>query len=145
MAYNYKQGYYTPKHPEKYIGDVNKIIYRSSYELEVNQFFDNNPRVLKWASEEIAIPYFNPVKHKVANYYPDYYVKYVTKDGEVIEEIVEIKPHQQTRRSASRNSRTKLYEDLTYAVNMAKWEAATAWCEKRGFKFRVVTERKIFK
>jgi len=145
MAYKYKQGYYTPKHPEKYIGDVNKIIYRSSYELEVNQFFDNNPRVLKWASEEIAIPYFNPVKHKLANYYPDYYVEYVTRDGEIIKEIVEVKPKQQTTRSYSRNTRTKLYEDLTLAVNTAKWMAAQEWCEKRGLKFRVITERSIFK
>ncbi len=145
MAYNYKQGRFTPKHPEKYLGDVTRITYRSSYELEVNQFFDNNPRVLKWASEEVAIPYFNPVKKRPARYFPDYYVEYVTKDGEIIKEIVEVKPLQQTKQSHSRNPRTKLLEDLTMAVNIAKWQACELWCNERGIKFRVITERSIFK
>lgn len=145
MARNYKQGKYTPTHPEKYIGDLTKIVYRSSWELETNKFFDNNPRVLKWASEEISIPYYNPVKQRPANYFPDYYVEYITKDGEVVKAIVEVKPLAQTRKNTSRNPRTKLYEDLTYAVNVSKWVEAQKWCEARGLKFMLVTEASIFK
>lgn len=145
MAFNYKQGYFVPQHPEKYLGDITKIVYRSSWELEVNKFFDMNPRVVKWGSEEIAIPYYNPVKKRPANYFPDYFVEYITKDGEIIKEIVEVKPLEQTRPGRSRNPRTKLMEDLTYAVNMAKWAAAQAWCEARGLKFRVVSQKSIFK
>jgi len=33
MAY---KGKYTPKHPEKYIGDVKKIIYRSLWERKIH-------------------------------------------------------------------------------------------------------------
>lgn len=145
MAFKYKQGYFQPKHPEKYIGDVTKIVYRSSWELEVHKFFDNNPRILHWGSEEIAIPYYNPVKKRMANYYPDYFCEYITKDGEIIKEIVEVKPLHQTKQSRSRNPRTKLFEDLTMAVNAAKWEAAQQWCSKRGLVFRILTERSIFK
>lgn len=151
MAFKYKQGYYTPKHPEKYIGDVNKIVYRSSYELEVNQFFDNNPRVLKWASEEIAIPYVKPTDGRVHKYYPDYIVCYINKDGEILWELIEVKPLEQTRKSRSRNPKIKLYEDLTYAVNVAKWQQAEAWCRKRTeetgypYKFRILTQKSIFK
>jgi len=29
-------------------------------------------------------------------------------------------------------------------LNMAKWEAAKAWCKDKGLYFRVVTEKDIF-
>lgn len=145
MARNYKQGYYELKNPEKYIGDPDKIRYMSSWELEVHKFFDNNPKVLRWSSEEIAIPYFHPTKNRMARYYPDYYCEYLNKDGEVVREIVEVKPLHQTRRSRSRNPRTKLYEDLVYVENRAKWEAAMKWCEKHNLTFRILTERSVFK
>lgn len=151
MAHKYKQGYYTPKNPQKYLGDVNKIVYRSSYELEVHQFFDNNPRVLKWASEEIAINYIKPTTGRVHKYYPDYLISYVNKDGEIKWELIEVKPTQQTTQSRSRNQRTRLYENIQYTINVAKWEAATRWCETMThqtgypYSFRILTERKIFK
>ena len=151
MAFHYKQGKYTPQHPEKYIGDPTNIVYRSSWELEVNKFFDNNPKVLNWSSEELVIPYYNPVKQRMARYFPDYYIKYMTKDGDIVYEVVEVKPLQQTRRSRSRNPRIKLVEDLTAAVNAAKWAAATEWCTAKqtetgqSHKFRVITETSIYK
>lgn len=151
MAFAYKQGYYTPKNPEKYLGDPAKIRYMSSWELETHKFFDNNPNVLKWASEEIAIPYIKPTDGRVHKYYPDYFIHYRTRDGELKWELIEVKPAQQTRQSRSRNQRTKIYEDITYAVNVCKWQAAQAWCEKqtqltgKPYVFRIITERSIFK
>lgn len=141
----YKQGYYTPKHPEKYVGDVTKIRYMSSWELQTHQFFDNNSRVLRWASEEIAIPYIKPTDGRMHKYYPDYWVEYVNVDGEIFQEIIEVKPAQQTRESKSRNPKHRLYEQLTFAVNTAKWQHAIAWCESRNMKFRIITENSIFK
>lgn len=151
MAFKYKQGYFTPTHPEKYLGDVTKIVYRSSWELEVNKFFDMNPRVLRWGSEEIAIDYIKPTTGRVHKYYPDYLISYINKDGEVKWELIEVKPKQQTTQSRSRNQRTRLYENIQYAVNTAKWEAAIRWCEKMTqqtgypYTFRILTEHKIFK
>lgn len=145
MAYKFRQGYYKPKNPEKYRGDVSKIVYRSSWELSFNKFLDNNPNVLEWASEEIVIPYIKPTDNKVHRYFPDYWVKYKNTKGEIIEEVVEVKPSTQTRRTRSRNPKTRLVEDVTYAINTKKWEAAQKWCEARGIKFRIITEQHLFR
>ena len=145
MAFNYKQGWYTPKNPDKYVGDLSKIRYMSSYELQMHEFLDNNPNVLRWSSEEIAIPYIKPTDGKVHRYFPDYWVEYVDKDGNTIQEIIEVKPMDQTRRSRRRNPKQKLIEDVQYAVNVAKWEAAQKFCDKYGIIFKIVTEKKIFK
>lgn len=140
----FTQGLFTPRNPHKYIGDPTKIRYMSSYELETHKFFDGNERVLRWSSEEIAIPYLKPTDRKMHKYYPDYWVEYINKDGEVVQEIIEVKPASQTRVPRA-NSKHKVYEQLTLAVNVAKWQAAQAFCESKGWKFRIITERSIFK
>lgn len=140
----FAQGYYLPKHPEKYIGDVTKIRYMSSWELRTHQFFDNNPNILRWSSETIAIPYIKPTDGRTHKYFPDYYVEYKNQKGELVREILEVKPASQTRKARS-NSKHKLYEDVTYAINMAKWDAAAQYCAKMGIKFRIITEKSIFK
>lgn len=145
MEKNFRQGFFTPKNPDKYVGDVSKIRYMSSWELEFHNFLDNNPNVLSWSSEEIAIPYLKPTDRKIHRYYPDYWVKYKDRDGNIIQEIIEVKPHKETRKTRARNPKTRLYEDITYAINVAKWRAAKQFCDKYGIKFRIVTERKIFK
>lgn len=146
----FKQGYYTAKHPDKYLGDVNKIRYMSSWELSFNKFLDNNPNVIGWASEEIAIPYVKPTstrKNKIHKYYPDYYVKYKDKHGNIIQEIIEIKPNNQIQapKRRGKNKKTQLYEQLTWVVNCAKWKAAQQFCNKYGIRFRIVTEKELFK
>lgn len=141
----YKQGYYTPKNPQKYVGDITKIRYMSSYELQVHQFLDNNSRVLRWASESIAIPYVKPTDGRVHKYYPDYWVEYIDVHGEIKQEILEVKPMDQTRASKSRNPKHRLYEQLTFAVNTAKWEQAILWCKQHNMEFRILTENGIFK
>jgi len=145
MAYKFKQGYYTPKNPEKYKGNLAKIVYRSSWEQTFNSFLDNNPNVLGWASEEIVIPYIKPTDNKVHRYFPDYWMMYQNKDGDIIQEIIEVKPSIQVRKPRSRKPKTRLIEDVTYAINNAKWEAATKWCEARGMLFRILTEKDLFK
>ena len=145
MAYNFKQGLYTPKHPEKYCGDVNRIVYRSSWELSFNQFLDNNANVLRWASEEIIIPYVKPTDGKIHKYYVDYLVEYRNTSGEVQVDLIEVKPQKQTRRSRSKIQKTKLVEDITYAINQAKWKAASDFAEQRGWKFRIITEKTLFR
>lgn len=144
MAKNFQQGKYVPKHPEKYVGDVTNIVYRSSYELEMNQFLDNNVRVLHWSSEEIAIPYIKPTDGRVHRYFPDYWVEYADKDGVIAQEIIEVKPYSQTR-SPRGNHKHKLYEQITLAINVAKWKACSEFCKQNNMKFRIITEKKLFK
>lgn len=138
------QGRYKPKHPEKYLGDINNIVYRSSWELKFNQFLDNNPNILKWGSEIIAIPYLKPTDNKIHKYYIDYIIVYKTINNEIKTELVEIKPLKQTKVSRSRNSQNRLYENITYAINQAKWKAATDFAKARGWSFRILTENELF-
>lgn len=147
MPTNWRQGEYTPNHPEKYMGDVNNIFYRSSWELEAFKFLDNNPNVIRWASEEIVIPYLRPTKTgniKKSKYYPDIYMEYKDRGGRVHKELIEIKPKKQTKPSRSRNPKTKLYENEVYHKNRLKWEAAEKWCNQRGIKFRILHEEEQF-
>jgi hypothetical protein len=148
----WQQGKFHPRNPEKYLGDLEKIVFRSSWELEAFRFLDRNPNILHWISEGIPIPYLKPVPPSVnargfveTVYYPDLFVVYRNKEGEIVKEMVEIKPLKQTRTSRARNQSTKLQENYTYAINKSKWEAAKIWCAKRGIKFSLATEKSIFK
>lgn len=137
---NFRQGKFIPRNPQKYIGDPNKIRFMSSWELRFDQFLDSNENILAWASEEIAIPYMKPTDGKVHRYYPDYFIKYRDKQGNIFQEIVEIKPLSQ--RKLRKNS--NLYERLTFAVNTAKWEQAEKFCKQRGITFRLLSENELF-
>lgn len=141
----WKQGYYRPKHPDKYRGDPTHIRYMSSWEYKVDEFLDNNPNILQWSSEEFYIPYYHPFRKRPARYYPDYWVKFKNRKGEIVQEIWEVKPSTQTKKTRSKNPKQKLYEQATYAVNVSKWKAANQFCHKYGIKFRILTEKDIFK
>ena len=134
------QGVYTPNHPEKYVGNVKEIIYRSSWEQSFNKFLDNNPNVLKWSSEELAIPYKHPFKGKMVRYYPDYWIEYRTKGGIVKREIIEVKPANQVNRPKGGNK----YDKMRWIVNMEKWKAAKMFCDRNNIEFRILTEQSLF-
>ncbi len=144
----YKQGWFTPRHPEKYIGDLEKIRFMSSWELHTHRFLDNNPNILKWSSESIVIPYVKPTDNKVHRYFPDYFVLYRNRKGQLVREIWEVKPLSQTKKPRAtkrKSAKTRLYEDLTYAINISKWETAKKFCDKYGMTFRIMTERDIYR
>lgn len=143
MSKGYRQGLYIVKNPHKYVGDPSKVRYMSSWELHAHQFFDNNPNVLRWASEEIAIPYVAP-NGKLRRYYPDYWIEYKDKQGNIVQEMLEVKPAKQTKMSTSRGKR-QLIENVQLAVNLAKWDAASKFCAKYGIRFRIITENELFK
>jgi hypothetical protein len=136
----YAQGIFTPKNPAKYVG-IGNIRYRSGWELTFMMFADNNPKVIKWASESIKIPYRNPLTGKQTIYVPDFFMVYQGKDGQPTAELIEIKPKKQTMISEkTRSARDR----AAVAVNHAKWAAAMAWSKRNGIKFRVITEDDIF-
>ena len=143
MAY---RGRYNPKNKSKYMGDPTKIIYRSLWERKCMLIFDENPNVTKWASEEIAIPYLSPVDRKRHKYYPDFIIEMKNKQGEVETVMIEVKPKKQTQppKKPKRQTKRFLNEAKTYLTNQAKWEAASAFCDKKGWTFKILTEKEIF-
>ena len=76
------KGKYKPTYPEKYLGDPTNIIYRSLWERKFCKYCDLNDSIIKWASEEITIPYRSPIDNRIHRYFPDFYIKYkdVKKD-----------------------------------------------------------------
>ena len=136
----FAQGRFEMKNPSKYVGKKTPLA-RSSWEFVFMRMLDEHPGVQNWASESIQIPYRDPLTGKSTIYVPDFFVVYVDKNGSKHAEVVEVKPANQTLREKVGKSIARQQE---YVKNMAKWEAATAWCKQQGIKFRVVNEGDIF-
>lgn len=134
------QGIYEVKNSAKYMG-LKKPKYRSSWELAFCTFCDNNNSILKWASESIQIPYRNPLTGKQTIYIPDFFIQYITKNNQVISELIEIKPKKQT---FIESKRVSARDRAAIVINHAKWEQANHWCKKMGITFRVLTEQELF-
>ncbi len=141
----FHQGRFRPQNPQKYLGDVNNIIYRSSWELRFLRWCDQNTNILQYGSEEFFIPYVSPVDNRVHRYFPDFIIKVQHKDGSVKRYVVEVKPEKQTKPPKQRKRVTKsfIYESKTYAVNQAKWKAAEEWCKDRRLEFKIITEKQL--
>jgi hypothetical protein len=142
MAY---QGIFRPKNPKKYIGDSNNIVYRSSWECRVMNWFDQNDDIISWASEELIVPYKSPIDNRFHRYFPDFIVKVKTRDGTMKTLMIEVKPKKQTLPPEQKKRATKQYvnEVVTYGVNQAKWKAAQEYCLDRGWEFKIMTEEHL--
>ena len=136
----FAQGRYTLKYPEKYLGTKTPI-YRSSWEFAFMKFCDESPSVSKWASESVKIPYRNPLTGKHTVYVPDFLIQYSDKNGRPHVELIEVKPDNQTMKE---NVGRDKWRQAQYIQNIAKWEAARAWCKQKRIFFRVITEKDIF-
>ena len=134
-----------PKNPQKYLGDYNNIWARSSWEVRVMNWFDRNPDVIEWGSEELVIPYISPVDGRPHRYFPDFFVKVKTKEGKTKTMVVEVKPDRETKEPKQKQRITKQYIDevVTYGVNQAKWKYAEEYCLDRGWEFKVLTEKHL--
>lgn len=133
MAYS---GKYQVMNRDKYNGDPDKVVYRSMWEKYVFIWCDTNPKVKRWSSEEIVIPYYYDVDKKYHRYFPDIFIQ--TEEKSI---LVEIKPDKETKPPVGQR-RTKKYinESLTYVKNMNKWEAASEYCKDRKWEFQIWTE-----
>ena len=137
---------YKPSNPQKYVGDVNNIICRSSWERRFCNWCDSNESILEWGSEEFWIPYRSPVDNRVHKYFPDFFVKVRERNGMIKKYVIEVKPHKQTQQpnpKPKRKTKSWLYEVKTYAVNQAKWRAATEFCAARLLEFKIITENEL--
>jgi hypothetical protein len=143
MAYtkNTLTGKYTPQHPDKYIGDVNNIWYRSSYELRFMKWCDFTPKVKKWNSEEVTVPYISPKDNRLHRYFVDFIFQ--TDSGTF---LVEIKPSRFTKApivEGKKPTKNLLLELSQWEVNQAKWKAATAYAASNNWKFVILTEKDL--
>ena len=138
------KGTFKPKNPTKYNGNANNIIYRSLWELRVMKYLDDHPEVIWWASEELIIPYYNPIDNKKHRYFPDFVAKMKRKDGTVMTYVIEVNPEIQTKKpEQKRKTKRYIQESMTYIVNQSKWKAATEFCNDNGWEFKIITEKHL--
>lgn len=134
---SYYQGKFVPKNKSKYHGDVDNIIYRSSWELAVLKWCDTNSSVVKYSSEEVVIPYRWDIDKRMHRYFMDFKITF--DNGKTI--LVEVKPKKETQ-PPKRPDKSKRYisEAMTYVKNQNKWDAAETYAKDRGWEFQVWTE-----
>jgi len=147
---NYFQGYYNPINPEKYIGKLDEIIYRSSYEYRFCVYCDKTDRVIKWSSEPAAIKYYNPMDKKIHEYYVDFYVKLKGPEDKDQDILVEVKPSRQLSKPVyeKKYMKAKSLKNYNkscemYIQNMSKWKAAKQFADERDMKFMIITEKNL--
>jgi TnsA endonuclease N terminal len=146
------KGAFRPRNPQKYLGrNISQIVYRSSWELSAMLEFDSNVNVVAWMSESLpsktvhsgidGIPYRNPFTGKPAIYVPDFFVMYVDRNTTKHSEVIEIKPSDEILGFTGKVSNLK---EARQILNAAKYIAAVDFCRKRGWVFRIITERELF-
>lgn len=142
MAY---KGKFKPINYVKYKGDPTNIVYRSLWERKAMAHFDENPNVLEWSSEELAVPYYDPIQGKMRRYFPDFIITVRQSDGSIKTKMLEVKPLKETKEPKKQKKITKKYitEVTTWGTNQAKWKAAEEYCLDRGWDFQLITEREL--
>lgn len=140
MAYS---GKYRPKNPKKYVGNSNRIYYRSLWERKFMIYCDFTDSIIEWGSEEVIIPYVSPFDGKVHRYFPDFYIKVRQKGGILKKFIIEVKPKKQCTpptKKPKKKTRRWYSEVKTWGINEAKWKSATKWCEDNNMQFQILNE-----
>jgi len=162
-----KQGYYRVQNKEKYVGDPNLVIYRSSWEYSFCNWCDHSASILRWGSEPIKIPYYDrvskleeckkqglnpndPRNWVVKNYNTDFWIELKIDENTTKKMFIEIKPSNKLKKpippseTASLKEHRKFnYEAREYLINEAKFAALKAWAEKNGATFHVFTEETL--
>jgi len=146
MSSRYSQGTYNVQNLSKYIGTKSPF-YRSSWEFYAFSKLDNNPSVLRWGSEIIALPYIfelDSIRHR---YYPDLYVEmFDAKNNKIDKWLIEIKPEQKIfmpvppKIKNAKALRNYNYRMVEWRKNINKWQFAATFCAARGINFFIMTE-----
>lgn len=142
---HYKQGNYKCKNPEKYIGDSSYIPYRSGLEFRVCSKLDRADYIVGWAIEPLWIKYISPKDNLPHKYFIDFLTVTLNKDDSKNVTLVEVKSYSQTLPPKSKGKKKSrfLKEALDYEINQAKWKYAKDYCNKKGWKFVIMTEQEI--
>lgn len=118
------------------------IIYRSSYEYDFICWLERSPKVLRWGSECLGIPYENLGDHTHHTYYPDYVIEMTDPEKGKYVLLVEVKPFKQTQRPDPCLPLDS-YAWKEYIRNRSKWKAAQEFAQNNNAQFRIITERTI--
>jgi len=138
MAY---KGKYKIKNPEKYIGDVNNCIYRSSWERALMHWCDISSKVTKWGVEQVKIPYVCETDKKIHTYHIDFVIKFKNIKTWY---LIEVKPDKETRPPGKIKNKFRFFkESFKWAKNSSKWAAATIYAARKNMKFEVWTENNL--
>lgn len=120
---------------------------------------ETNKNVIRWCSECVKIPYAWP-DGSIHQYYTDAYVEMLTNDGTIQKFLVEIKPvgkgpvkdkngvihtPKPPKRKTAKAMKNYINEMQNYQKNVNKWKAAQAFCQKKGWKFIVLTTQDFIK
>ena len=137
------------KFPNKYVGKYkNNIEFMSSWEKYFINYCDMNSKIIEWSSEEVIINYKHPVDKRTHRSFPDFYIKYVDRDGKTKESIIEIKPSKEADPKGpyiteKMSDKSKKRNTLTWMVNNAKWLYAKEYCKRRNMSFVILTEKDL--
>ena len=97
---------YTPVNPQKYEGNPNNIIMRSSWETRFASWCDKSDHVIKWKSEETVVPYRSPIDDRIHRYFIDFTITIKDRHDQLNTYLVEIKPKVQTQPPKFKGRRT---------------------------------------
>ena len=147
MAY---KGKYKVRNRGKYVGAVDNVVYRSSWERRFMVYADTNSKVIRWNSEELVIPYKSPFDGKIHRYFPDFWIEVQDeKTGKINNIIIEVKPKAQCmepKKPKTVRSKYRYLRDLkTWKINEAKWQVAREFCDDRKWQFKLLTEEHLVK
>mgnify|MGYP003680515468 FL=1 len=62
------KGKYKLRNPKKYVGDRDKVIYRSLWERQAFIWVESQDNIIEWVSEEVIVPYVCQTDKKVHRY-----------------------------------------------------------------------------
>lgn len=142
---NFKSGYFSPLHPEKYSGTT-PIIFRSSLERQFMRWCDGASHVINWTSESYVVPYLNPLDGKYHRYFIDNSITLKDKNGIEHKFLVEVKPKRKTIAptvSRKKSTATVIHEKVEWVKNQSKWRSAEQFATKKGMKFIILTEEDL--
>ena len=137
------QTIFKPRNPHKYVGSLDQIVCRSSWERKFANWLDLSPAVVVWNSEDCVIPYWSQADQKQRNYHVDFIAQIIKEDGTTETNLYEIKPYCQSvppKKTKGKKTETYLKECYTHQVNQDKWTYARAWAEANNMKFVVLDE-----
>ena len=139
----YYQGVFTPKNRKKCL-NMDKVVYRSGWELALMIYLDRTEEILEWSSEAFIIPYIG-MDNKPHRYFPDFFIKILNKKTSKPEKfLLEVKPKREVKPPKNYKDKQKLLrEQITFGTNQLKWKAADNFCKTKGWAFKVITEKDL--
>ena len=125
-------------------GEV-EVNYKSSLEFKAFRYCDMNKYIKKWSLEPFSIQYYKPTTQKFHRYFVDLYIEFENSQ----KFLVEVKSYKETIKPTIPKKKTQKAmlnynkAEETYAINLCKWKAAEAFCQERGIRFLILTEREL--